>query len=44
MLALALEADPKGCYRLIRDGELNSLSERAFDLVPSAFTFDNVPG
>jgi SAM-dependent methyltransferase len=44
MLALACEADPEGSYRLVSDGESNSVGERAFDLVLSAFTFDNVPG
>jgi SAM-dependent methyltransferase len=44
MLALARRADPGGDYRLVSDGEPNALGERAFDLVLSAFTFDNVPG
>ena len=44
MLALAREADPEGTYRLVSDGEPNAVGERSFDLVLSAFTFDNVPG
>jgi len=44
MLALAREADPEGTYRLVSGGEPNPVGERAFDLVLSAFTFDNVPG
>jgi SAM-dependent methyltransferase len=43
MLALAREADPEGTYRLVADGEPNAVGERSFDLVLSAFTFDNVP-
>jgi len=42
MLARAREVDPKGNYRLIRDGDLSSLAAGAHDLVLSAFTFDNV--
>jgi SAM-dependent methyltransferase len=44
MLALAREADPEGTYRLVSGGESDTLGERSFDLVLSAFTFDNVPG
>lgn len=44
MLAQAREADPEGDYRLVSDGEPSVAGERAFDLVLSAFTFDNVPG
>ncbi len=44
MLAHARERDPKGTYLLVPDGDLSSLSARSFDLVFSAFTFDNVPG
>ena len=44
MLALAREADPEGAYRLVSGGEADAVGERAFDIVLSAFTFDNVPG
>ncbi|HSN54147.1 MAG TPA: class I SAM-dependent methyltransferase, partial [Candidatus Sulfomarinibacteraceae bacterium] len=44
MVAIAQERDPGGDYRVIDDGDLSSLPRTAFDLVLSAFTFDNVPG
>jgi SAM-dependent methyltransferase len=43
MLALARERDPAGDYRLVRDGDLNAIEWGRFDLVLSAFTFDNIP-
>src|SRR5437867_1614206 len=43
MLALARERDPGGEYRLVPDGDLGGLAAGTFDLVLSAFTFDNVP-
>ncbi|MEX1140639.1 MAG: class I SAM-dependent methyltransferase [Bacteroidota bacterium] len=43
MVALARKRDPDGDYRLISDGNLSGFKEGAFDLVLSAFTFDNVP-
>jgi len=43
MIAKARERDPRGDYRLIADGDLSSLGGAVFDLVLSAFTFDNVP-
>jgi SAM-dependent methyltransferase len=43
MLARARERDPQGEYRLVPDGDLASLSPDTFDLVLSAFTFDNIP-
>ena len=43
MLARARERDPRGDYRLIGDGDLGSLEADAYDLVLSAFTFDNIP-
>lgn len=43
MLAHAREKDPDGDYRLVADGSLGTLSPGSFDLVLSAFTFDNVP-
>lgn len=43
MIALAREADREGRYRLIEEGKLEGVPERAAHLVLSAFTFDNVP-
>ena len=43
MLALARKRDPHGDYRLVSDGELHGLESDTFDLVLSAFTFDNIP-
>jgi SAM-dependent methyltransferase len=42
MLARARERDPQGEYRLVPDGDLAGLPADAYDLVLSAFTFDNV--
>ena len=42
MLERARERDPEGDYRLIPDDDLNSFAAGAYDLVLSAFTFDNV--
>ncbi len=41
MLRKAREIDPGGDYRLVPNGDLTSV-EPAFDLVLSAFTFDNI--
>ena len=43
MVAKARELDPGGDYRVIGDGDFGSLPAGGFDLVMSAFTFDNVP-
>ena len=43
MLARARARDPRGDYRLVPDGDLGGLASNAYDLVLSAFTFDNVP-
>ncbi|TRO46005.1 methyltransferase domain-containing protein [Candidatus Bathyarchaeota archaeon] len=43
MLKKAKETDPKGDYRLIPDGNFSQLKDKKFDLVLSAFTFDNIP-
>jgi SAM-dependent methyltransferase len=43
MLQEARLRDPKGDYRLVPDGDLPDLAERAYDLVLAAFTFDNIP-
>jgi len=42
MLALARGSDPGGEYRLIEDGALGGLTSGTYDLVLSAFTFDNI--
>jgi SAM-dependent methyltransferase len=44
MVARARLRDPEGDYRVIDDGDFSSLPQGAFDLVQSAFTFDNIPG
>jgi ubiquinone/menaquinone biosynthesis C-methylase UbiE len=43
MLAQARKRDPQGDYRLLPDGDLGSLGTPDYDLILSAFTFDNVP-
>jgi len=43
MLERARERDPEGEYRLITDGDLSGFAARSYDLVLSAFTFDNIP-
>lgn len=43
MLAQARMRDPEGDYRLVPDGAASGLAAHAYDLVLSAFTFDNVP-
>lgn len=43
MLARARERDPGGEYRLVQEGDLGGFAAGAYDLVLSAFTFDNVP-
>ncbi|MHB8078474.1 MAG: class I SAM-dependent methyltransferase [Candidatus Krumholzibacteriia bacterium] len=43
MVALARRHDPVGDYRVIADGDFSGLPAGAFDLVLSAFTFDNIP-
>lgn len=43
MTKKARELDPKGDYRLIKDGDFDQFANNAFDLVLSMFTFDNVP-
>ncbi len=44
MVAKARERDPEGEYRVITDGDFSGLGSSKFDLILSAFTFDNVPG
>ncbi len=43
MLARARARDPQGDYRLVSDGDAVGLPPDSFDLVLSAFTFDNIP-
>lgn len=43
MLEKARETDPGGSYFLIEDGRLKQFENNAYDLVLSAFTFDNIP-
>ena len=43
MLARARDLDPHGEYRLVSDGSVGGLVANSYDLVLSAFTFDNVP-
>ena len=43
MVARAREADPEGVYHLTANGDFSVVADREFDLVLSAFTFDNVP-
>ncbi|MHB8797390.1 MAG: class I SAM-dependent methyltransferase [Thermoanaerobaculia bacterium] len=44
MVEQARRRDPQGDYRVVASGDLSGLPEESFDLVFSAFTFDNVPG
>lgn len=43
MLEKARARDPKGDYRLVEEGGLGPLESASFDLILSAFTFDNIP-
>lgn len=42
MLALARSTDPKGDYRLIAGDNFDEIEAKSFDLILSAFTFDNI--
>jgi len=44
MVEYARQHDPVGSYQLIEDGNFEALPEAGFDLVQSAFTFDNISG
>ena len=44
MLRIARAIDPSGDYRVVPQDNLSEFSEGTFDLVLSAFTFDNIPG
>lgn len=43
MITRACKADPDGDYRLIEDGDFSQFERCSFDLILSAFTFDNIP-
>jgi SAM-dependent methyltransferase len=44
MIAKAHELDPRGDYRLVPGDDMSALPRQGFDLIQSAFTFDNIPG
>ncbi|MFZ0860383.1 MAG: class I SAM-dependent methyltransferase [Candidatus Sulfotelmatobacter sp.] len=44
MLRIARSTDPTGDYRLVTGDNFDKMDVGAFDLVLSAFTFDNIPG
>jgi SAM-dependent methyltransferase len=44
MIRKAREIDPSGEYRLVPGDDLSALPRGGYDLVLSAFTFDNIPG
>jgi trans-aconitate methyltransferase len=43
MIELAKNSDPAGDYRFVRDGDFSSFANEKFDLIFSAFPFDNIP-
>lgn len=43
MIELARNADPTGTYQLVKDGDFSTLEPASFDLILSAFAFDNIP-
>jgi ubiquinone/menaquinone biosynthesis C-methylase UbiE len=43
MIKKATEIDPKGDYCLVKDEDLSRFKNDTYDLVLSAFTFDNIP-
>lgn len=43
MLKRAMKRDPEGDYRLVAEGNLEEFTAGAYDLILSAFTFDNIP-
>jgi trans-aconitate methyltransferase len=44
MITKAKQLDPDGDYRLAKDDDFSGLTAGGFDLVLSAFTFDNISG
>jgi SAM-dependent methyltransferase len=43
MIKQARQIDPEGDYRLTEEGDFAGFQEGAYDLILSAFTFDNIP-
>jgi SAM-dependent methyltransferase len=43
MIQLATDADPDGTYRLVAEGDFSVFATVRFDLILSAFAFDNIP-
>ncbi|UCG28271.1 MAG: class I SAM-dependent methyltransferase [Bacteroidales bacterium] len=43
MIRLAKDRDRKGQYQLIKEDRFDGLAKQSFDLILSAFTFDNIP-
>lgn len=43
MIKKARELEPKGDYRLVKDGDFSQFKACTYDLVLSVFTFDNIP-
>lgn len=43
MIQLARNVDPSGIYQLVKDGDFDTLEPGRFDLILSAFAFDNIP-
>jgi SAM-dependent methyltransferase len=43
MIKKARGFDPQGEYHLIKDGDFGQLERGSYDLILSAFTFDNIP-
>lgn len=43
MIHLANKADPGGPYRLVDDGDFSAFDPGRFDVILSAFAFDNIP-
>jgi len=44
MIRRARQIDPSGDYRLVPGDDFSTLLQSGYDLVLSAFTFDNIPG
>jgi ubiquinone/menaquinone biosynthesis C-methylase UbiE len=43
MIQSARNVDPGGTYELVEDGDFSTLEPAGFDLILSAFAFDNIP-
>ncbi len=43
MIKQAGQIDPRGDYHLIKDGDFTQMKQGDYDLILSAFTFDNIP-